>query len=314
MTLYKNQKMQLAKMNEKDEFYTTMEDVVKELDHYSEQFEGKVIYCCCDTTNSNFVKYFMENFERLKLKNFILSSFGDIGKFGIYNGSKLVEGELDGDGCFLGEDVSKFWEVSDIIITNPPFSLFRGFIDRLVEYGKEYIILGNMNAVTYKNVFPLFMENKLWFGYSSNITMKFQVPDEYDFTNKKNGEIINGKKYLKVPSICWFTNLNVEKRNEYIPLETIYDETVYKKYDNYNAIEISKVKDIPKDYYGIMGVPISFLTRYNPDQFKILGSQRWSKSKELLDVYIGNVEPPENDKKTLIDGKETYDRIFIRRI
>lgn len=315
-----NRNLNKAKLEKKDEFYTRLEDIDKELSHYKDQLENKVIYCNCDyvsDTNkdksSNFWNYFVDNFHDLKLRK-VIATYKTWDKYSYvytYNGEKVTKEMLKGEGDFRSNECINYLKCADIVITNPPFSLFREYVAQLIEYDKSFLIIGNNNAVSYKDIFPLIMENRLWLGHNANKTMEFRLSKNYEKWKRVDED---GRKFGTCLSISWFTNLNLAKKHEEIYLHRNYygNEETYPKYDNYNAIEVSKVKDIPKDYEGVMGVPITFLTKYNPQQFEILGSQRWSKSKELLEVYTGQCIPPENDKKTLINGKETYDRLFIR--
>lgn len=315
-----NKNLRDAKKNKNDEFYTQLIDIEKELKHYIKHFENKVIYMNCDDyEKSNFWKYFYDKFDEYKISKIISTCYNSntlidnsISYKVEYDGNKITKTELKGDGDFRNNENIEILKQADIVVTNPPFSLFREYVAQLVEYDKKFIVMGNINAITYKNIFPLIKDEKIWLGINANKAVEFKVPDHY----KKCTRIDNkGNKYTKVSSITWFTNLDNSKRHEELNLTRRYNDnpSYYKKYDNYNALEVSKTKDIPIDYNGIMGVPLSYLTKHNPDKFEILGSQRWSKSNELLEVYIGNFIPPEKDKKTLINGKETYDRIFIRR-
>lgn len=222
--------------------------------------------------------------------------------------------ELKEDGDFRSEECLELLKEADIVVTNPPFSLFRDYVATLVEHDKKFIIIGNVNAITYKEIFPLIKDNKLWLGSNMNSgCQKFFVPDYYPLKAASCGVDKDGRKFIKVNGIRWYTNLDIKKRHEDLILIRKYNEDDYPKYDNYDAIEVSRVKNIPYDYEGIMGVPITFLDKYNPDQFQILGSRRWSKSDDLIKVHVsGDIEMAINDKKTLINGKETYDRIFIR--
>lgn len=182
-------------------------------------------------------------------------------------------------------------------MTNPPFSLFREYVAQLVKYDKKFLIIGNINALKYKEIFPLIKANKIWIGYNFNKTMEFQLDESYEKWN----EIRDGKKYGKVPAIAWFTNLDVKKRHEKLVLTEKYDQAKYQKFDNYDAINVDKTVNIPKDYYGIMGVPITFLDKYNPEQFEIVGE-------------LNNGSDNEWDyAKPMIDGKVKYARILIRK-
>lgn len=305
-----NKNMNKAQKTKKDEFYTQLSDIEKELNNYKPQFKDKTVYCNCDTLESNFWRYFYHNYHELGLKGLIAShiDYGEGAYSYEYDGNKVSKKQL-GSGDFRSNECIELLKQADIVCTNPPFSLFREYVSQLKGYKKQFLIIGNFNAVSYKEIFPLIKGDEICLGYTANKTIEFELAKDYGKWNR----VENSIKYGKVPSITWFTNLYVEKVDQSIKLTKTYkgNEHLYPKYDNYNAIEVSKVTNIPKDYEGIMGVPITFLTKHNPNQFKILGTQRWSKSKELLDQYTGDVEPPENDKKTLINGKETYDRVFI---
>ncbi len=321
-----NKNLNKAKVSKNDEFYTSYEDVEKEIDIYynndNDIFKDKTILLPCNDYDSNFYKYFFDNYSKFNYKKLISISYNSENN-GRYKEHYMVfknEYNLNGSGDFRSEEVTKLRDEADFIFTNPPFSLFREFVDWLKPFKGKYSIIGNMNAIKYKNVFPLIKEEKMWLGVNNNRMLTFQIPNHYEV--KSEDMIIDGIKYAKVPAI-WFTNIEHGVRNSELELMSMEDnlkysrrkiirEKGYQKYDNYDAIEVPFVEAIPSDYDGVMGVPISFLTKYNPNQFKILGSQRWSKSKELLDVYIGDIIPRENDLKTIINGRETYDRIFIK--
>ena len=296
-----NKKMQQAKADKNDEFYTEYSTISDEMGHYREQFEGKTVYCNCDDpTWSNFWKYFHNNFGSLKLKKLISTHYQkdtEPSYAMIYEGGddfnldagKIVEieGNTAGSdnevfysaGDFRSDDCLKLMEESDIIVTNPPFSLFRVYIEVLVASGKRFLVIGNMNAIAYKEVFPLIKNNKVWLGYNSG-NMRFRVPDDY---SSSSTVIENGVKYAKFGNTCWFTNLDAKYRHDGLwhrngkfdntQAHCYYEgnEDFYPKYDNYNAIEIAKIKYIPIDYDGVMGVPISLLDKYNPDEFEIIG-------------------------------------------
>lgn len=305
-----------AKSGKKDEFYTQMVDIEKELENYSEHFKDKIVYCNCDCyEQSNFVKYFIVHFKKLGLKQLISTSYSKDGngKVLIYNGEDNLESatkyKMSNDGSFKNKENIELLKSADIVVTNPPFSLFREYVAQLIEYKKQFLIIGNINAITYKEIFPLIKDNRIWLGFANNKAMEFKIHKSYTKWSRVDEQ---GNKFAKVGGICWFTNIEHNKRQEALFLNNSYRPELYPKYDNYDAIEVSKVVNIPVDYKGIMGVPITFLTKYNPEQFEILGSQRWAKSQELLDVYTGERTPPEADKKTTINGKETYDRIFIK--
>ena len=280
-----NENLNKAKAAKNDEFYTRLEDIEKELKHYTEHFKGKVVYCNCDDANrSNFFKYFSTNFQKLGLKKLITSGLKDNGT-GVVAIQKGDDIDIyDGNGDFRSEECIEFLKEADIVVTNPPFSLFREYVAQLMQYGKKFLIIGNMNAITYKEIFPYIKNNELWLGITS----------VKDFI-QSNGEI------KKFGNICWFTNLEHSKRNEELILYKSYNPTEYPKYDNYDAIEVSKVAEVPMDYEGVMGVPISFLDKYCPNQFEISGianSARYIRDFPCL---------------TIIDGKRIYNRILIRK-
>ena len=323
----KNNNLHNAKKAKNDEFYTRLEDIEKEMCHYREHFRGKVIYCNCDDPKeSNFFKFFSLQFEFLGLKKLISTGYKENGHGVAYiyegdkNGNNLPDDseiqtyELQGNGDFRSEECVEFLKEADVVVTNPPFSLFREVVAQLVAYDKKFLLLGNNNAITYKEIFPLIMQNKLWMGYSNNKTMEFVLSDSYE----KWDRIENGKKIGKVPAISWFTNLEHDHRNRPLDLAQRYDPRYYPKYDNYDAIECSKVMDIPRDYDGVIGVPITFLDKYCPTQFKIVGiacgNTRASYPKSILDYvhYIPN--PNDRGGCGVINGIRCYARILIQKI
>ncbi|HEP1791023.1 TPA: hypothetical protein VB846_002304, partial [Streptococcus suis] len=278
-------------------FYTQLKDIEKELRHYRHHFKDKIVYCNADDPRiSNFFHYFSYNFEYLGLKKLITTCYKnqEMDLFSmhdhesaialIYEGEKdngkvpTVENigviELSGDGDFRSPEAVEFLEEADIIVTNPPFSLWREYVAQLIEYEKKFIIIGNTNAITYKEIFPYLKDNKMWIGRTNfNVGMYFYVPDDYEQYHK----IENGRKMVRVSTSCWYTNLEHNKRNEQLVLTKFYEgnEDKYPYYDNYNAIEVGTYKDIPMDYDGVMGVPITFIDKYNPEQFEILGSDNY---------------------------------------
>ena len=207
---------------------------------------------------------------------------------------------LQGDGDFRSAECIELLKQADIIVTNPPFSLFREFMAQLIKFEKSFLIIGNQNAVTYCEIFPLIRDNKIWLGYHSG-NYWFKVPNYYEERKYRFKIDENGQKWRSLGNICWFTNITFEKRHENIILYKKYSPDVYPKYDNYDAIEVSKVADIPCDYYGIMGVPVTFLTKYNPNQFEILGDSRYHDGQDFTDDI------------NIINGKALYRRILIRR-
>ena len=304
-----------AKKAKNDEFYTQLSDIEKELEHYTEHFKGKVVYCNCDDANrSNFFKYFSTNFQKLGLKKLIASGLKIDGTDGtgvvaIQKGDDIDI--YDGNGDFRSEECIEFLKEADIVVTNPPFSLFREYVAQLMQYGKKFLIIGSMNAITYKEIFPYIKNNKLWTGYGFNISYVYKTP--YKNELEANAKFVKSKGcnpedgYVRVPAVAWYTNLEHKRRNEELILYKHYNPSEYPKYDNYDAIEVSKVAEIPMDYEGVMGVPISFLDKYCPNQFEIVG---WSRHNDLdMDggYWLGGC----ND--ATINGKIVYRRILIRK-
>lgn len=280
--MQKNTNLNIAKKEKNDEFYTLYEDIEKEMLYYIDYFKDKIIYCNCDNyEHSNFIKYFKNNFTKFGLKELIATSYNPDGKgtYYIYNGVLGESKELEDNGDFRSLECLGIMLRADIIITNPPFSLFREYIDMIMKWNKQFIILGNMNAITYKEIYPLIKDNKMWWGVSLNaVKCSFQVPDFYE---GKNVYYNNGMKLAKVNNAIWFTNLVHNKRNQFLPLTKTYNPDAYPKYENYNGIDVAKVCDIPVDYKGVMGVPITFLGKYNPKQFEIVGFRKGDDGKDL---------------------------------
>jgi hypothetical protein len=308
----KNNNLNKARKEKNDEFYTLYNDIEKELIFYKNHFNGKIVYCNCDDpTKSNFVNYFVNNFNELNLKSLIATSFSNENNGLLYefDGKNLPKiTKLQGNGDFRSEECINLLKKSDIIVTNPPFSLFREYIDIMMKFDKKFLVIGNTNAIANKEFFPLIKDNKLWLGCSSfNTGMYFEVPENYvhNETYKFKKEI-DGKKVMRVAAICWFTNLEHNRRNNFLNLTCQYSEDKYPKYDNYDAIEVSKVCEIPMDYEGVMGVPITFIDKFNPEQFEIVG---WSRHNDMnMDggYWLGG----KND--ATINGKDVYRRILIK--
>ena len=276
----KNNNLHKAKTAKNDEFYTQLTDIEKELKHYKTHFKNKTIFCNCDDPKqSNFWKYFHLNFNHFGLKKLIATHFHETEPtYKIeYDGSDDNNCEigvitnLETNGDFRSPECIELLKEADIIVTNPPFSLFREYVAQLINYDKKFIIMGNNNAITYKEFFPLLKDNKVWLGFTSNKTCVFRVPPEYNHDDKITSDINDGNYYGKVPAISWFTNLDIIKRHEFLDLIEKYTPEKYPKYDNYDAINVDKVLDIPVDYDGVMGVPITFMDKYNPEQFEIIG-------------------------------------------
>jgi hypothetical protein len=322
-----NKDLSNAKKAKKDEFYTQITDIEKELKNYKQHFKGKTVLCNCDDPRvSKFFYFFYASFHALGLKRLIATCYKNLNPdlfsqnldeqavYCIYDGTDRIDdvirdyntfikqnewGILKGDGDFRSAECIELLKQADIVCTNPPFSLFREYVAQLIEYGKKFIIIGNVNAVTYKEIFVLFKENKIWLGQSIHSgDREFGVPDNYplDAAGFRVGE--DGKKYIRVKGVRWFTNLNHKKRNEEIVLYKNYSPKEFPKYDNYDAIEVSETKDIPQDYDGVMGVPVTFLDKYNPEQFEIIGNE-----------YDLNIDKG----RGYINGKRMYSRIFIKR-
>ena len=358
-----NSNLNSAKTARKDEFYTQLSDIEKELRYYRRHFAGKTVLCNCDDPfESNFFKYFVLNFNRLGLKKLIatcyagspianrqLSLFDVIGQEAEANANRPYKAvvttvydktgdggvdmldvealfrsgeneltELEGDGDFRSPECLALLDEADIVVTNPPFSLFREYLSTLIEHQKSFIIIGNVNAVKYKEVFPLFMQDRIWLGASIHSGDRaFYVPDDYPLDAAGCGiDEESGRKFIRVKGVRWFTNLDIKQRHEEMILVQRYSIESNPTYDNYKAIEVSKTADIPYDYSGLMGVPITFFDKYNPEQFEIIwqasGNTRASAPKEVL-KKLGYVQDKEDRGGCcLLNGKRCYDRVFIR--
>lgn len=316
----KNGALNKASIAKEDEFYTKMSDVEKELRHYKEHFKDKIIFCNCDDPEtSNFWKYFELNFEFLGLKKLIATHYEDskpsyklelmrdVNGDGKVDKQDIVKTPLRQNGDFRSPECIEIMDEADIVVTNPPFSLFREYIALLLEHEKNFLVIGSQNNITYKEIFPMLKENKLWLGYHSG-DMEFVVPDYYQPRATRYREE-NGVKYRSMGNICWFTNLDIEKRHETLILYKCYNESEFPQYDKYSAINVDRVADIPLDYYQPMGVPITFLEKYNPEQFEILSANDYRKSDNVPVKKHGLIK----DKDGSINGKPKYARILIRR-
>lgn len=325
-----------AKRNKRDEFYTQRVDIENELRHYKSHFAGKTVLCNCDDPReSEFFKYFVENFEVLGLKRLIatcyksqnvdLFSQGDCERAicQIYEGDKngnmvLDDNEvcvryLEGDGDFRSPECIEILKQADIVVTNPPFSLFREYVAQLIKYDKKFLIIGNQNSMICKEIFPLFQENKIWlgFGFRGNAAhFRSRYEDIATASDHREGMI-------RVSGVMWYTNLEISKRHEKLPLYKKYTPEEYPKYENYDAIEVTKTSDIPEDYDGIMGVPITFMCKYCPDQFDIIwqasGNTRACAPKEVLEQLNYKPHPKDRGGCGIINGQRVYSRILIRR-
>ena len=317
-----NSDLRKASKAKKDEFYTQLSDIEKEMYYYTDHFKGKVIFCNCDDPeDSNFFKYFALNFTRLGLKKLVATHYEEtkpsykleINKDedgdGMITSKDIIKSPLKENGDFRSPECIEILKESDIVITNPPFSLFREFVATLLEYDKKFIIIGNQNAITYKDFFPLIKENKVWLGASIHSgDREFRVPDDYPI--KTSGYRIDedGIKYIRVKGIRWWTNLDYPQRHDDLILYKKYNEEEYPKYDNYDAINVNVTADIPVDYKGIMGVPITFLDKYNPSQFRLLGIMNTGE----LNPGIRYPNTPHG--RPLVNGKELYLRVLIQPI
>lgn len=315
-----NASLKKAQKEKNDEFYTQLTDVTNELMHYKKHFKNKVVYCNCDDpTWSAFWKYFHLNFAELGLKKLISTHYDKneptykmIYEGGDDNNIEAgVKTTLEGNGDFRNQECLDLLDKSDIVVTNPPFSLFREIVTVLMEHNKKFLIIGNMNAVTYKEIFPLIKENKVWYGASIHSgDRKFGVPDSYPLNAAKCGVDENGQRYIKVKGIRWFTNLNYSAHHEKLTLWKNYTPEDYPKYDNYDAINVNKYSEIPVDYDGVMGVPITILDFYCPEQFDILGiSASWDETDVMKCIKLSET----HRHAPIMNGKEMYKRIFIRK-
>ena len=328
-----NAKLSQARTAKKDEFYTQLPDIEYELKYYHKHFEGKTVLCNCDDPRiSNFFRYFSLNFEKLKLKKLIATcyksqqldmfSWNDSERaiYLEYNGDKnnnripdpdeIGVYHLKKDGDFRSDECIEILKQTNIVVTNPPFSLFREYVAQLIKHKKRFLVIGNQNAITYKDTFKLIKENKLWLGASIHSgDREFGIPDNYPLKAAGFRVDENGRKFIRVKGVRWFTNIDYKERHKDLILYKKYNKTEYPKYDNYDAININKTKEIPVDYNGSMGVPITFMDKYNPEQFEILGmASSAGYDKEVVGIpFIGT-----KDARPLINGKNTYARIFIK--
>lgn len=319
----KNTNLHNAKKAKNDEFYTQLSDIEKEMKHYKDFFKGKVVFCNCDDAReSNFFQYFAINFEYLGLKKLICIGYKENGRGilleyeGDKNGNRVVDDEeviateLEGDGDFRSEESIKYLKECDVVVTNPPFSLFREYVAQLIEYGKKFLIIGNGNAVTYKEIFPLIKNNEMWVGNKSfSGGMDFVAGENYDSAKCKHPKYDeSGNIIINVMMCIWFTNINHTKRNIPIDLYRRYNETEYPKYDNYDAIEVSKVSEIPMDYEGVIGVPITFLDKYCPTQFEIVDI-----NPHFYTIVEQGLPKPKQLSLASYGKKDPYARILIRK-
>lgn len=314
-----NKLLHVAKKSKNDEFYTQLSDIESELEHYETQFQGKVVYCNCDDPQvSNFFEYFFQNFKRLGLKKLIAACYkeqtrdllnpteNERGFFLTYSGedaekSKVVRDSIvyfQGDGDFRSHESIELLKQSDIVVTNPPFSLFREYVDQLVECDKKFLIIGNVNAITYKEIFKLIKDNRAWLGIKLGRGISgFIVPDHYELYGTEARIDAHQNRIVSPNNCLWLTNLDHSQRHVDINLTNTYvgNEDQYPTYDNYDAINVNKTKDIPHDFDGVVGVPITFLHKFNPDQFELIKFRKGDDEKDLS-----------------INGKCPYFRILVR--
>ena len=303
-----NTSLHKAKTGKKDEFYTQLSDIENELRHYASHFEGKTVLCNCDDPYvSNFFRYFALNFEKLKLKKLITTCYKsqDMYSFTKNDSERAIYLEYEGDkndnrvpdpdeigifhlksdGDFRSRECIDILKQADIVCTNPPFSLLREYVSQLMEYKKKFVIIGHQNAISYKEIFKLIKKDKLWLGVSIHSgDREFGVPDNYPLKAAGFRVDEDGRKFIRVKGVRWLTNLDYEKRHEDLILFKKYSKQEYPKYDNYDAINVNKTKDIPVDHEGMMGVPITFMDKYNPDQFKIIGLAK--DNREIHDSLV----------------------------
>jgi hypothetical protein len=316
-----NKNLHKAKSAKKDEFYTQLSDIEKELRHYKSHLKGKTVLCNCDDPRvSNFFVYFSQNFRKLGLKKLITTCYknqnadlfsdnaSEKSIYLEYTGNRRGDAaptadeigytHLKGDGDFRSAECIALLQQADIVVTNPPFSLFSEYVAQLVEHKKKFVIIGNQNAITYKDIFPLIKENKIWLGNGFNRNCAHFFNRHYvDYASDAD----HREGMIRVSGIFWWTNLDIQKRHEEMILTAKYSPDLYPKYDNYDAINVDKTKDIPMDYKGAMGVPITFLDKHNPEQFEILGN-------------LGSYAPDGYSlcSEIFIDGKKIFKRILIR--
>lgn len=321
-----NASLHAAKDAKNDEFYTRLEDINEEMNHYEDKFRGKVVFCNCDDPKwSNFWKYFHLNFEYLGLKKLITTHYepDDVQSYKIeYTGGNDEDFEdgvitpLTQNGDFRSPECLALLDEADIVVTNPPFSLFREYVQVLVEYNKEFIVIGPKNAITYKEIFPLIRDTKLWLGFGFKAgNAYFIVPDGADVSQYAKGVYDAETNTVKFRNCTWFTNIDHAKRHEtidttysYAKKDKLYPD-LYPKYTSYDVIEVSKLAEIPMDYDGVMGVPITFMDKFNPDQFEIIGmAEDNGKGLSGKDAKWDGTTP-----HCIVNGKAQYKRIFIRR-
>ncbi|MGR3913453.1 MAG: adenine-specific methyltransferase EcoRI family protein [Gammaproteobacteria bacterium] len=321
-----NRSLDRARAAKNDEFYTQLSDIEREVGHYSPHFRGKTVLCNCDDPwVSKFFDYFARNFEFLKLRKLVTTCYqnqrpdvfsshdsengarleyhGDLNNNRVPDPDEIGVQILRGDGDFRSEECVELLRNADVVVTNPPFSLFRDYVAQLVAHDKKFLIVGHQNACTYKEIFKLIKENKIWLGYGFKGGAAHFINVSYEdyavASDHKEGMI-------RVSGVHWFTNLDTQKRHEDLVLYKTYNPGEYPQYDNYDAINVDKVKEIPADYAGAMGVPVTFLNKYNPDQFEIIGMAEDNGRGYSGGVWMGG------SLKCLINGEAKFKRVFIK--
>lgn len=329
----RNTNLHIAKKIRYDEFYTTYETIENEVFHYKEQLKGKVVLCNCDDPyKSNFCLFFLKNFNILGLKRLICTSYNPSDQsdlfanteYGTTKGcildvSEIKNGDLEisdefidnylhtlgvvrqlvGNGDFRSQECIEYLKICDVVVTNPPFSLFNEFVMKIMRYEKKFLIIGNQNALTYKEIFPLIQTGEVWTGYQFG-EMKFRVPPDSEPRSTRYWVDETGQKWRSLGNAMWLTNLDNERRHQTLRLIQCFNPAIHVKYDNYDAIHIRSITEIPFDYEGIMGVPITIINRYNTEQFEIVGEANHGSDSEY-DIF-----------KPTINGKEKFKRILIR--
>lgn len=303
-----NNNLHNARKNKNDEFYTQISDIENELKHYKEHFKDKTIFCNCDDPEySNFWKYYSGCFDHLGLKRLLATHFEDskqsymLEMWRDENGTHSDIRTLKQNGDFRSPECIELLQQADIVVTNPPFSLFREYIEQLMEYHKKFIIIGNQNAIAYKEVFPLIKGNSIWWGY--NCVRWFMVNDDYEKPTKIG---LEGKRIAEGARSRWFTNLDHNKRHETLLLYKSYNPIEFPQYDNYYAINVNETDDIPTDYKGVIGVPITFMDRYCPEQFELLGFTNSGEKNE------GIRHSNSAHGRAILNGKEVYTRLLVK--
>jgi hypothetical protein len=320
----KNRSLGAARRAQEDEFYTQLTDIERELKHYKGHFKDKVVYCNCDDPwVSNFFHYFSYNFKKLGLKKLITTCYKSQrwDRFSQNDSEEAIyleyEGDpnpvpdpgelgiqpLKGDGDFRSAETIELLKQADIVVTNPPFSLFREYLAQLVEHGKKFVVIANQNAITYRDVFLLLRDDKIWVGNNSG-DMAFKVPDHYEPRETRYWQDDDGQKWRSFGNMCWFTNLDIAKRHEDLILYKSYVPDEYPKFENFDAINVNKTTDIPADYPGVMGVPITFLNKHNPDQFEVLGI---GIAGSGLEAGVRPFTPEHRDYRRNVQGRGAVD-------